>query len=99
MLSAAAFAPIVSWMGGDGIPLPLALGLALAALAALAAYAWHAYERPRSLLHRQIDHMNHGRCPECGYNLTGNQSGVCPECGEDFSPLRLMSGQGADARH
>ena len=20
-------------------------------------------------------------CPKCGYNLTGNESGVCPECG------------------
>ncbi len=22
-----------------------------------------------------------GTCPYCGYNLTGNVSGVCPECG------------------
>ena len=22
------------------------------------------------------------RCPKCGYNLTGNVSGICPECGE-----------------
>jgi hypothetical protein len=22
-----------------------------------------------------------GHCPRCGYNLTGNVSGVCPECG------------------
>lgn len=22
-----------------------------------------------------------GRCRSCGYNLTGNTSGVCPECG------------------
>jgi len=22
-----------------------------------------------------------GRCQKCGYNLTGNVSGVCPECG------------------
>lgn len=22
-----------------------------------------------------------GRCTKCGYNLTGNVSGVCPECG------------------
>ncbi len=22
-----------------------------------------------------------GHCAECGYNLTGNVSGVCPECG------------------
>ena len=24
-----------------------------------------------------------GLCLKCGYNLTGNVSGVCPECGED----------------
>ncbi len=23
-----------------------------------------------------------GNCPACGYDLTGNESGVCPECGE-----------------
>jgi len=23
-----------------------------------------------------------GHCQTCGYNLTGNVSGVCPECGE-----------------
>ncbi len=22
-----------------------------------------------------------GRCPQCGYDLTGNTSGICPECG------------------
>ena len=21
-----------------------------------------------------------GHCPDCGYNLTGNESGICPEC-------------------
>jgi hypothetical protein len=24
-----------------------------------------------------------GRCPECGYDLTGNVSGRCPECGAE----------------
>lgn len=23
-----------------------------------------------------------GHCPKCGYNLTGNLSGICPECGD-----------------
>jgi rubrerythrin len=26
-----------------------------------------------------------GHCQKCGYNLTGNVSGVCPECGEKAS--------------
>ncbi len=25
--------------------------------------------------------QHHGACVTCGYNLTGNVSGVCPECG------------------
>ena len=27
-------------------------------------------------------HPAPNRCQACGYNLTGNISGVCPECGE-----------------
>jgi len=26
--------------------------------------------------------ISEGLCVECGYNLTGNVSGICPECGE-----------------
>jgi hypothetical protein len=29
---------------------------------------------------RQLDSMS-GRCGNCGYDLTGNVTGVCPECG------------------
>ncbi len=29
------------------------------------------------------------RCPACGYNLTGNVSGVCPECGAAV-PVNLV---------
>jgi hypothetical protein len=25
-------------------------------------------------------------CQVCGYNLTGNESGVCPECGTEIAP-------------
>jgi hypothetical protein len=25
-----------------------------------------------------------GQCPACGYDLTGNVSGVCPECGAEI---------------
>ena len=27
-----------------------------------------------------------GHCQSCGYDLTGNTSGVCPECGTDVPP-------------
>lgn len=35
------------------------------------AFLWHRDRRPPK-----------GHCQKCGYNLTGNVSGVCPECGE-----------------
>lgn len=31
---------------------------------------------------RQWRKYKPGHCLSCGYNLTGNTSGVCPECGE-----------------
>lgn len=39
----------------------------------------------------------HGHCRKCGYNLTGNTSGICPECGEHVpaglaDPISRMSG-------
>jgi hypothetical protein len=30
------------------------------------------------------------RCGQCGYDLTGNSSGVCPECGWDV-PLQMRN--------
>jgi len=32
--------------------------------------------------HRRIHRFAPGRCGRCGYDLTGNVSGVCPECGQ-----------------
>ena len=32
--------------------------------------------------HRHRRRARAGRCVTCGYNLTGNVSGICPECGE-----------------
>lgn len=55
-----------------------ALKIALGALAVCsAAVAWMAYRAMR------FDPIGpgEGRCRACGYDLTGNQSGVCPECG------------------
>lgn len=26
-----------------------------------------------------------GHCPDCRYNLTGNESGICPECGRPIT--------------
>ena len=32
-------------------------------------------------IHRRLRWLFTGRCPDCGYDLTANTSGICPECG------------------
>ncbi len=32
---------------------------------------------------RQLERARTGLCLSCGYDLTGNESGVCPECGTE----------------
>ena len=46
------------------------LWLILAAVSAPTAFLWYRDRRQPK-----------GHCPSCGYDLTGNVSGVCPECG------------------
>ena len=36
----------------------------------------------RHWFHPNRRRIPQGHCPRCGYNLTGNVSGICPECGE-----------------
>lgn len=36
-----------------------------------------------------------GDCGRCGYNLTGNTSGVCPECGSSVQPA-IAESQSSD---
>jgi hypothetical protein len=50
----------------------LLAGIPLTAVAAWTLKGWFAQRRKRP----------HGTCRTCGYNLTGNVSGVCPECGK-----------------
>ena len=50
------------------------LAVRAALLPAGRATAWQWKQVPRR--------KREGRCLRCGYDLTGNASGVCPECGE-----------------
>jgi len=38
------------------------------------------------LFHRDRRHIPPNHCPRCGYNLTGNTTGLCSECGTAISP-------------
>jgi hypothetical protein len=49
----------------------LPLWLLFVVVAAPTAFLWR-WDRRRT---------RSGYCQECGYNLTGNASGICPECG------------------
>ena len=40
----------------------------------------------RGPLRRRL-RLKRGLCLNCGYNLTGNTSGICPECGTACKPL------------
>lgn len=61
--------PKVTTMGNWVLHCPLWIPFGLIAIPT--AYVFYRDRRPPP-----------GHCQECGYNLTGNTSGVCPECGE-----------------
>jgi hypothetical protein len=58
-----------TWVLIMGVAIPLVVGGGLAVLLVLHARVWR---RGGAV----------GVCLKCGYNLTGNVSGVCPECGK-----------------
>ena len=41
------------------------------------------------LWHRDRQRIRPGLCTRCGYDLTGNTSGVCSECGEKLAVVKL----------
>ncbi len=49
---------------------------------ALLVCLWPAYHVLWAGTIRRLRRRRHNLCVTCGYNLTGNVSGVCPECGE-----------------
>lgn len=57
------------------------LGLCVIAAIVMSSLAARGYYRA---LRRMTPPHPPGHCSHCGYNLTGNVSGVCPECGVEF---------------
>ena len=45
---------------------------------------------------RRREQRMKGRCRQCGYNLTGNVSGICPECGRPIEASTLPTLQPLD---
>jgi len=48
----------------------------MASFLILAMFTWYLFRADRPAV------IPPGHCRKCGYDLTGNISGVCPECGE-----------------
>ncbi len=64
---------LVGRTDANGFLLPLIYPFAAVALPTL--LVWRLWSKP----------IKPGHC-RCGYDLTGNTSGVCPECGQPFEP-------------
>ena len=65
------FETFPGWKGVSRLTLPLAIPYVIVATPTLFAWFRRKYRR--------------GHCQQCGYDLTGNESGVCPECGSAVS--------------
>lgn len=42
-----------------------------------------------ALLYRRVRRIRPGHCSTCGYNLTGNESGICSECGTKIGEAKV----------
>ena len=51
----------------------------VAVILAVPVVAWAVLDRPHWV---RVRRWRRGQCVGCGYDLTGNVSGVCPECGQ-----------------
>ncbi|MHC4796080.1 MAG: hypothetical protein ACYTF1_05495 [Planctomycetota bacterium] len=51
-------------------------------LAAFAAYPLYVAANQSHIWWQKRQRKRLGHCLNCGYNLTGNTSGICPECGK-----------------
>lgn len=57
----------------------------------IALAVWRLYARVPTALHSVKEYWSGtisiptNQCPTCGYDLTGNMSGVCPECGTELA--------------
>ena len=79
---ALAYGPVDRWLSGRGVlgqrAWPLYVATHILSVAVVACWAACRLRRQLALLQ--------GGCWVCGYNLTGNVSGICPECG---TPIRV----------
>jgi hypothetical protein len=81
--------PLAEYLFMAGVPKPigiviLSLSLMVVIVALLAIGLWIETPPTRERLRKLMTEEQDRYCQSCGYNLTGNVSGVCPECGESI---------------
>jgi hypothetical protein len=69
-----------------GVPKPLGMGILLlvylpGVVGLVVLVSWLGSFSTRSRLRGLLAEEQHQTCQQCGYDLTGNVTGVCPECG------------------
>jgi len=67
------------FQAGSGWELDIPLWYILLAVGIPTGYLWYRDRRPPP-----------GHCRKCGYDLTGNVSGICPECGTPIKGAKRM---------
>ena len=86
LLSAALFIPtLLAWRTlryKAGLPLSPLLIYALMVIAAQTLLVLALRKRAGRRLRAELNELGHTVCMACGYDLTGNVTGICPECGE-----------------
>ncbi|HEX8910990.1 MAG TPA: hypothetical protein VF796_01425 [Humisphaera sp.] len=97
----AVIASIPLWAGAYSGTVSILPGVLVGGLAVfivtVAAHQW-----PARLAIHYVRRRLPGRCSGCGYDLTGNESGVCPECGRPaggkVDPVNTQAANLADSR-
>ena len=68
--------------------LPLCIGLSILVVGAVAGTPYWGLMWSRAYVGRYNLRRPHYYCGSCGYDLTGNTSGLCPECGTPIEHTR-----------
>ena len=74
----------MKWIG-------LLVGVAICAYAVVVTVSWSIKRFRRIRRYEVVQRAAKGLRPLCGYDLTGNASGICPECGKRIEDAQAIA--------